>query len=158
MSNNRVSDDILDRFQMYLHTESEKSGEITKSLAQMADELKISSATLCRAVKVLEKKGIIKVTPPPVPGLPQRILYLPNLDTSQVDSAKVKVLAEFDALRSHINNLEKLVMSFIGKVDALEAKVAMQSDLEKRVISRARTTDGKIVVIYEEEPKTGPTT
>ena len=124
----------------YLRVGTLDKGEVSAPLSAIARDVGMSSATVHRAIKALQDRGVVTVSSAKRPGLPQSLTYLPAGGHVADD---VVLRRKLNSIRVALSELEVEINNVIDQSRALHEETAIYRERDSRIESRAELEDGR---------------
>lgn len=136
----RTQKEIMD----YIRIHS-KDGKLTKSLIDIAEDIGYSNATIHRALKALEEKGLIEINTSDKPTEPNTIIY--KGDKNEID----EILAQGVKLSEEIKTLGKKVDEYLSEINwlirKLQKEVEEKDSIKNRIVHIQDIPDSDLQII-----------
>lgn len=113
----RTQKEIMD----YIRIHS-KDGKLTQSLLDIAEQIGYSNATIHRALKSLEEKGMIEISAPEKPTEPNTIIY--KGEKNDID----ELLSQGVKLSDELQNISERLQEYIHEVTIVTSKLKEQNE------------------------------
>ena len=107
----RTQKDIANYIKMH-----SKDGKLTKSIFEIAKDLGYSNATIHRALKALQEKGLVEIKQAPKPTTPNTILYKGSIN--QIDDLLhrgVELIKKTEELQKELHDYLFEIKTFLSQ-------------------------------------------
>lgn len=107
----RTQKDIVNYIKMH-----SQDGKLTKSLFDIAKDLGYSNATIHRALKALQQKGLIEIKEAPKPTSPNTILYKGSVNhTDDLLHRGVELIEKVEELQKELHDYLFEIKTFLSQ-------------------------------------------